>query len=202
MPLLDYLLPTAEAIGAGNTIVIEDGKLLGYNTDADGAMLPLEKLTTLAGESCAVIGSGGAARAIIYGLRQRQANVTIYARNHQQASKLADEFGVRAMPLEKLASSDAKILINTTPVGMRGYREGESILPSEWLNHGQIVYDLVYNPLSTRLLRDAEKAGCRTLGGLDMLIAQAALQFKLWTGRDANHQLMHSVALEKLSHDN
>ncbi len=199
IPLLDTVHPTAAQIGAVNTIVIEDGKLLGYNTDVDGAMQPLEKLVNPAGESCAVIGSGGAARAIIYGLLQRQAAVTIYARNLIAAAQLEEEFAVPVLPLEKLQANKDKILINTTPVGMRGFQEGESIIPAGWLEKHHIVYDLVYNPLQTRLLKDSQAAGCLTISGLDMLIAQACLQFQLWTGKSADYSLMYQAAFAKLS---
>jgi shikimate 5-dehydrogenase len=102
-------------------------------------------------------------------------------------------------PIESLVSKDGAILINTTPVGLRGHSEDSSPVPPEALKGRGIVYDLVYNPLQTRLLLEARQAGCRTISGLDMLVAQAALQFEIWTGQHAPIETMRSAALSKIS---
>jgi len=184
IPLLDELDPAASEVGAVNTVVIDEDRLIGYNTDVQGAIKPLEK-EPLQGESCAVIGAGGAARAVVYGLIKRGPRVTVFARDPVKARALAERFGVRVLPLEAFSESDAAVVINTTPVGMRGYDEGSSPVPRESLHGRRIAYDLVYNPLDTQFLIDARAEGCRTISGTEMLLAQAALQFELWTGQEA-----------------
>ncbi|MEW6128280.1 MAG: shikimate dehydrogenase [Acidobacteriota bacterium] len=198
MPFLNEINRTAGQIGAVNTVVIRDDKAIGYNTDVDGAMQPLEKVCRLADQSCAVIGAGGSARAVIFGLLERQAKVSVFARNIEKAKPLADEFAIELLPLDELEKTQASILINTTPIGMQGHSIDSSIVPLNALNHQPIVYDLVYNPLETRLLKDAREAGCQTISGLEMLVAQAGLQFKLWTGKTPDLELMKTAALEKL----
>lgn len=196
---LDEIDKTASLAGAVNTIVISDGRIKGYNTDVEGAIKPLEKILPLEGESCGVIGAGGAARAVIYGLICKGARVKIFARDVNRACRLADSFGVAVAPVESLQSSDVQVVINATPVGMRGYSEGMSPVPRSALRDRRVVYDLVYNPLETRFLKDARAEGCHTISGIEMLIAQAALQFQLWTDQQAPLDLMRSAAIEKLS---
>lgn len=193
MPHLDYLDETARRIGAVNTVVVEGGELHGYNTDVTGAMAPLEALLPLAGARVAVIGAGGSARAICYGLQVRGAEVTLYARDTAKAQVLAAEFGARVAPLESFAG-EVDVVINCTPLGMHGHSEGQSPLPAESLRGVRLVYDLVYTPEETRLLEDARAAGCQTLGGLAMLVGQAAEQFRLWTGLDAPREVMWNAA--------
>jgi 3-dehydroquinate dehydratase/shikimate dehydrogenase len=182
LPHLDFIDATAKAIGAVNTVVIEGNELHGYNTDVAGAMKPLEDLLSVRDARAAVIGAGGAARAIVYGLKQRGADVTIYARDVAKAQALADEFKVTAVSLTDF-SGNLDLVINCTPVGMKGRDELLSPLPAEHLHKVKLVYDLIYNPLETQLLEDAKATGCQTLGGMAMLISQAAEQFRLWTGK-------------------
>jgi 3-dehydroquinate dehydratase/shikimate dehydrogenase len=198
MSLMDEIDEAARRIGAVNTVVVRDGRLRGYNTDAAGAMEPLGKICNLENESCAVLGAGGAARAVVCGLLERGAAVTVFARDPIRAQPLAESFGVRVLPLDEFAASDARVVINTTPLGMRGHAEEESPVPREALRGRLIAYDLIYNPLDTRFLREAREEGCRIITGLDMLICQAALQFKLWTGMDASVELMRQAALERI----
>jgi 3-dehydroquinate dehydratase/shikimate dehydrogenase len=195
---LDEVDKKAAKIGAVNTVVIKEQKLVGYNTDVDGAILPLEKLGLLGDRHCAVLGAGGAARAVIFGLLERGARVTVYARDLKRAQTLANEFEVQVMPFEAIENNEANILINTTPVGMHGHSEHESPLPPAALKNCEVVYDLVYNPLDTRLLRMAAEAGLQTISGLNMLVAQAVLQFELWTGHKPDFELMRAAALEGL----
>jgi 3-dehydroquinate dehydratase / shikimate dehydrogenase len=199
IPLLDEVNETASKVGAVNTVVVSEGRLIGYNTDVQGSMGPLEKVCALTGENCAVIGAGGAARAVISGLLERGAGVRVFARNSRAAKSMSESFCVAVSPIESLASSDVRVVINTTPVGMRGHSEGSTPLPGEALQGRLIVYDLVYNPLETKLLIDARAAGCRTISGLEMLIAQAALQFELWTGKKPPIGTMRSAALAKIT---
>jgi 3-dehydroquinate dehydratase / shikimate dehydrogenase len=196
IPFLDELDETARRIGAVNTVVVEGGRLVGYNTDADGAMAPLEVLTNLRGAHCAVIGAGGAARAVIFGLRERGARVTIFARDAAKGSALADEFNVAARSIQALVESDADIVINTTPVGMLNHNEGVSPIPAIVWPGRKIAYDLIYNPPESRFLADARRHGCVTINGAEMLVAQAARQFELWTHRKPAIEVMRA-ALEK-----
>jgi 3-dehydroquinate dehydratase/shikimate dehydrogenase len=198
IPLLDEVDSMAPAAGAANTVVVNEGRLIGYNTDVEGAMEPLERVCALAGERCGVIGSGGAARAVIYGLLERGARVSVFARNPEKASALREAFDVSVSPLESLESSDVRVMINTTPVGMRGHSEGSSPVPKAWLRNRRIAYDVVYNPQETGFLAAARAEGCQTIGGLDMLVAQAALQFELWTGRKPQIDVMREAAVASI----
>ena len=199
---LDEVDPTAAKVGAVNTVVINDDKLIGYNTDVEGAMKPLERLCALKGASCGVIGAGGAARAVVNGLIERGAHVSLFARDTSKANRLAESFNIPVFPVESLEASDVRIVINTTPVGMKHHSEDSSPVPRSALRDRQIAYDLVYNPLETRFLREAREEGCQTISGIEMLIAQAALQFELWTGRKPPVDLMRDAALEKLAAEN
>ena len=196
IPLLDEVDETAKKIGAVNTVVISGGRLKGFNTDVVGALAPLEKICALKGESCGVIGAGGAARAVIYGLVTRGARVSLFARDTVRARELADAAGIPVYPIESLESSDARIVINTTPVGMRGHDESASPVSRAALKGRLVAYDLVYNPLETKFLKDARAEGCQTISGIEMLVAQGAMQFELWTGRKAPQDLMRDAALE------
>lgn len=198
MPMLDEIDQTAAKIGAVNTVVIDGDKTIGYNTDAHGAIAPLEKICELSYKNCAVIGAGGAARAVIYGLLERGAKTSVFARDMQKVQQLADDFAIEILPLETIAAHKADILINTTPIGMLGHSEAQSVVPKESLNNFPIVYDLVYNPLETHLLREAKEVGCATVSGLDMLIEQARLQFEFWTGQKPSAELMRQAAMKKL----
>jgi 3-dehydroquinate dehydratase/shikimate dehydrogenase len=183
MDHLDWMDPTAKEIGAVNTIVIEKDRLLGYNTDAAGFIDPLlRKFESLAGRRAAIIGAGGAARAVIWGLLKQNSNVIICARNTKKAQPLAESFRVNCEPLESASFQDYDLVINTTPLGSGAYID-QSPVTADQLRGVHCAYDLIYNPADTRFLREARKAGCDTIGGLDMLVAQARLQFELWTGR-------------------
>jgi 3-dehydroquinate dehydratase/shikimate dehydrogenase len=202
VPMLDGLDAVARAVGAVNTVLIREGRLLGFNTDVAGAIQPLEKIASLSAARCAVVGSGGSARAVVYGLAQKGARVTVYARNIEKAQKMAGDFGslgVEAADLSALSSSDAAILINTTPVGMTGAGRGESAVPREALRGRAIAYDLIYNPLETQFLAEAREAGCQTISGIEMLAAQAERQFMLWTGKQPPPGLMLKEAMANTS---
>ena len=180
MEHLDWIDPTATEIGAVNTITVDVDRLLGYNTDGAGFIHPLlKKFDSLAGRRAAIIGAGGAARAAIWALRQQQAEVTIFARN---VTKAQESFTVNCAPLECATFGDYDLVVNTTPLGSGSYID-QSPVTSKQLNGVRIAYDLIYNPADTRFLREARKAGCDTIGGLEMLVAQAKLQFELWTGK-------------------
>jgi len=180
MDHLDWIEPTAKEIGAVNTIVIEADRLLGYNTDAPGFIQPLlRKFESLEGLLAAIIGAGGAARAVIWGLLEQNSNVTIFARNVTKAEK---SLGINCEPLAAASFRDYDLVVNTTPLGSGAYMD-QSPVTAEQLNGVRCAYDLIYNPADTRFLREAHSAGCDTIGGLEMLVAQAKLQFELWTGK-------------------
>jgi shikimate 5-dehydrogenase len=145
------------------------------------------------GARVAVIGAGGSARAICHGLSRRGAEVTIYARELKKAQPLADEFNTQIAALESF-KGEAEVVINCSPVGMSGPSEGLSLIKAESLEGVKLVYDLIYTPEETALLGDAKRAGCRTLGGLAMLVGQAAEQFRLWTGLEAPMDVMWRAA--------
>jgi shikimate dehydrogenase len=210
MIFLDWVEPEASQIGAVNTIVNENGRLLGYNTDGSGAMRSItDAYGALDGSKIVLLGAGGAARAIGYHLSTHAVELIILNRTLDHATSLALDLGsnseckalIRGHGLKKRdileALEDAHILINTTPVGMSPHI-CESLVDEELLDSNLFVFDIVYNPLKTKLLMDAENAGAKTLGGLKMLVYQGAAAFKLWTGLQAPEALMAHEAEKHL----
>lgn len=208
IPLLDELSPEAVLIGAVNTIVFRDGRRIGYNTDAPGF---LAALLAAAGEPggkrAVVLGAGGSARAVAAALIGAGARVDVVNRTQARAEALAAELGdklktrrVRAVPPDEVgeALAGAELLINTTSVGMSPDAGAPPPVPAEALHPGLLVYDLIYNPLETRLLRAARDCGARTANGAGMLAHQGAIALELWTGRPAPADLMERVIVEKL----
>jgi 3-dehydroquinate dehydratase/shikimate dehydrogenase len=193
MKHLDWVEPSAQEIGAVNTVVIEGERLLGYNTDAKAALVPLLELIDLSEARVAVIGSGGAARTLLWSLRQARARVTVFARDVRRAEETARQFGAGVAGLVDAGFGDFELVVNATPLGTRGLKQDETPALGSQLRGARIAYDLVYNPRRTRFMREALKAGCRTLGGMDMLVAQAAAQFKLWTRTDAPLEAMREA---------
>ncbi len=197
---LDWAEPRALEVGAVNTVVITDeGELRGYNTDAEAFVAPLRARLELRGARVAVLGAGGAARAAMSSLKAHGAVVGLFARNVERAAAVAADFGAEVAPLDGARFGDFEAVVNTTPLGTRGPHESETPATSAQLGGARIAYDLVYNPRMTRFMREARAAGCETIGGLPMLVAQAAAQFKLWTGRDAPQDVMRRAAEEGLS---
>ncbi len=199
MKYLDEIDPTAAAIGAINTVAIRDGRMTGYNTDDDGFIEPLiQNYGELAGAHAAVFGTGGAARACVYALKRAGAEVTINARDGQTAAALTKEFELRPTRSISKLSDEIDIIVNATPLGMKGEFENESILGSNTdLANVKLVYDLVTNG-DTPLMAAAGAAGIRVLGGLEMLTAQGELQFEIWTGCKAPKGLMKRAALARM----
>ena len=188
MECLDWIAPDAKEIGAVNTVVVENDRLLGYNTDAAGLVDPLlKRLTSLSDAKVAIIGAGGAARAAIWALKRESANVTLFARNPTKAGPLAELFEISCKSLSETSFNGYDLVINATPLGSGAYID-QSPATREQLTGARYVYDLIYNPPETRFLRAARDAGCETLGGLEMLVAQARLQFQLWTGKKFSHE--------------
>lgn len=195
MPQLDCIEPAAKAIGAVNTIVVQNHELHGYNTDAEAFIKALRRrFAPLDGCRCAIIGAGGAARAVLWALRREGARVRLFTRSLETAKPLAERFQIDCQALEKARFNGFDVVINTTPLGSRGRDENETPAVADQLRGVRLVYDLVYNPAETRLMREAGAAGCETIGGLEMLLAQAAAQFKLWTGQEPNVEVMEAAA--------
>ena len=207
---LDELDPLAEKIGAVNTIVNDDGVLTGYNTDASGFLQALpEKGIEPRGKNVVILGAGGASRAISFILADSGANLLILNRvleldwAAELARRLSATFNkkVKALELkrENLAPAldKADMLVNATSVGMTPL-VNETPVPADLLRPNLIVYDIVYNPMKTRLLREAEAVGASTIGGIDMLVWQGALAFEKWTGQKAPIELMKREAVKLL----
>jgi len=186
----EFVEPLAEEIGAVNTLKIGIGpRVSGYNTDYSGARdalcaaLKIDK-HGLHSKTCAVVGAGGAARAVVAGLTDVGANVTIYNRTVAKAQALSEEFKCRYAPLEALSQMDAQVVINCTSIGM--YPDVDKTpVPVEFLQSGMTVFDTVYNPAETLLLKQAAKAGAKTISGVEMFIRQAMAQYKLFIGTEA-----------------
>jgi 3-dehydroquinate dehydratase / shikimate dehydrogenase len=197
---LDWIDPRAQEIGAVNTVVVEDNQLLGYNTDAEGLVEPLlRKVGSLSELRIAVLGSGGAASAAVWALLRHQADVTLFVRDPAKGQSLSDRFNISCQSLTSASFLDVDIVINATPLGSLGEHIGETPVVADQLRGTRLVYDLVYNPIETKLLNEARLAGCEVLGGLDMLVAQANLQFNLWTNETASSKIMHAAAMRALT---
>lgn len=183
--LLDELHPVARAIGAVNTVVQREGRLIGYNTDWIGAVRALEEVRALQGARVLLLGAGGAARAVAYGLRERGASISILNRDVARAAHLAAEVsGVVAPPEHAHQPGPYDILINATSVGMIEVDVGSPV-SMEILHSNLLVMDIVYKPMVTTLVREARAAGAKVISGGRMLLHQAAAQFELYTGRSA-----------------
>ncbi len=188
MARLDLVDETARRIGAVNTVTLRDGRLVGSNTDWIGAVRALERETALAGRRAVVLGAGGTARAVVFGLRERGARIAVLNRTPERAAALARELGADSSgSLADLAGMAHDVLVNTTSVGLRS--DASPVAP-EALRAGSVVLDAVYDPERTRLLRDAEARGARTVSGKWMLVHQAAAQLELWTGLSAPIDVM------------
>jgi len=204
----------ARRIGAANTLVNRDAQLVGYNTDAEGFMRALRDLGRFdpRGKCIVVLGAGGAARAVVFSLvAAGSKSVVVFNRTLSRADALAAGMGessteVTSLPWEdgQLESAVARcdLLVNCTSVGMTGGpTEGQSPIDARLVPGGALVYDLVYNPLETPLLKGAGRAGARTLGGLAMLVYQGAASFQLWTGLEAPVNIMMQAARRMLEAD-
>lgn len=195
---LDELDETAKQIGAVNTVVNKNGRLFGYNTDCYGAIESLKKHTVLVGKKVALLGSGGSARAVVYGLVKEKCEVVIYGRNTDKANGLAKTFGCKALPWDERNSLSADIIINTTPIG----REGDELpLDEKVITEKHIVFDINYAQNSTPLLRAAAKKHATTVDGLEMLLRQGMLQFELYTGLKAPEEAMNKALHNKVSYE-
>ena len=195
LPHLANMDPLTARIGACNTLRTgADGKLYGFNTDVAGIVRPLEKRLRLQGARILVLGAGGAARAAVFGLVERGVEVFIVNRTHPTAVALARKAHAKALKQEVLAKSRFDAIVNTTPCGMAGFKQALPIKENE-LN-AQVVFDLVYNPLETPLLKLARERGMAVICGLEMFVQQGARQFEIWTGKPAPEaEMFHAVEL-------
>ena len=211
MEHLDEIDELATRIGAVNTIVNEGGRLLGSNTDAAGFIDSLRDEAGFApsGLEAVLVGAGGAARAAAYALAMEGAvSLTIANRTLERARTLADEVGRTGLKAQALALDDdelrhrcleAQLIVNSTSVGMlHGPAEGISPVPAEFIRTGVVVYDMVYNPADTPLLKIARRGGAKIAGGLLMLVYQGAASFRQWTGRPASTTVMLDAAQQAL----
>jgi len=202
MKYLDEIDETAKTIGAVNTVVNDNGRLTGYNTDWLGAVIPLEKTAGkngLKNKKTALLGTGGAARAIAYGLAKKGARLAIFGRNADKTQNLARVFKAEIASFAEIHEiKDFYIIINATSVGMAP-RENESLVPEEFLRKGQIVFDAVHTPFKTKLLKSAEKKGAKIIPGAEMVLYQGAAQFELYTGKKAPVEAMRK-ALKRCEH--
>ena len=179
MAFVDELEPVGRAIGAINTVTLTDDRWVGTNTDWIGALRALERAGPVDGRRAAVLGAGGTARALVYGLRDRGCEVFVLNRTVERARALVDELGAtEAGPLARFPELAPEIVVNTTSVGMN---EDRSPLEAAWLAEGMTVLDAVYAPEETRLLADAKAAGANPVGGKWMLVHQAVEQLRRWT---------------------
>jgi len=209
LPYLDNIEGVALKIRAVNTIVNEGGRMIGHNTDWYGALQALETKVDLKGKRVILLGAGGAARAIGFGLKEKGCQVIIFNRSQNRAEILAKELGCIHRPLSCFGEMDGDILVNATSVGMYPL-DAESPIPKEILKEGMVVMDIVYRPLRTTLLQEAEGRGCMTIDGLEMLAHQGAAQIEIWTGKrpdileiknDLRRVLKDKVSRSGVDHD-
>lgn len=210
LPLLDELTPAAQRIGAVNTILMKDGKLNGNNTDAAGFLADFDEFSRSLSEAprrALVLGAGGAARAVVYALRGAGLEVIVAARDAAQAAALTralgrDADGDQPVPIALNRAEMEPVLdrpvmiVNATSAGMAPKTDWSPWPEGLAFPHGSAVYDLVYDPRETRLMRQASAAGVCARGGLGMLVEQAALAFEIWTGRPASRAAMYSAVEE------
>jgi shikimate dehydrogenase len=210
MPLLDVLEPSAQGIGAVNTIVVQqDGRLIGHNTDWSGFLADLQAHNILVnGRDCLILGAGGSARAVAYALAHAGARVHLLARRVAQADQVIEDLrpylpnaSLTSRPLAQLpevaASVSAPLIINSTPLGMTPNKNSTPWPANTTFPQNGIIYDLVYNPRQTLLMQQAVTAGCQAINGLGMLVQQGAQAFALWTGVEPDTAVMAAAIISK-----
>ena len=209
IPFLDEVDQLAGKIGAVNTIVNEAGRLTGYNTDAEGFLRPLlERGLDLKGKRVLVVGAGGAARGITFALAEVGASLVILNRTAERARDLAAQLSKHfsgsyigeELTEDRLVAAmvESDLVVNTTSVGM-GVEQNETPIPAKVLRRDALIYDIVYNPLRTRLISEARQSGCQTIAGAEMLAWQGALALEKWTGQEAPIELMKGEVVRNLT---
>lgn len=195
---LAWLDPLAKRLGACNTVALQNGKWVGWNTDAAAVVEVLTKRLRLAGSRILILGAGGAARAAAYALRAEDAELFIAARREASADRLARSVSAQVIPWDSAEGLDVDAVINSTPVGMPPHTEAVPIDLARL--RARVVFDMVYYPLETRFLAEARGRGLTTISGLEMLVAQGARQFEIWTGLAAPRALMEQAIRQTLDH--
>jgi len=197
IPLLERTDPLSTKIGAVNTVLrAQDGKFYGFNTDVAGIVGPLERRLSLKGAKVLVLGAGGAARAAVFGCRDKGAEVWILNRTPETAQKLARQAGAKTIKRDAVAKTGFDVIINATPIGMTGQKAAQLLGPEDLT--ARIVFDLVYNPIETPLLKMARQKGLTAISGVEMFVQQGARQFEIWTGKPAPEEEMLRVVLHSL----
>jgi 3-dehydroquinate dehydratase/shikimate dehydrogenase len=204
MPLKQEILPSlarmdelSTRIGACNTIVRgPNGRLFGFNTDVSAVIGPLERRLSLKGARVLVLGAGGAARAAVFGLKEKGAEVHILNRTPESAKELAAQAKAKVFRHEQLTKTDFDVVLNATPAGMHGSKVDSLLEPEEL--RARLVFDMVYNPIQTPLLRMAHEKGIAVIPGLEMFVHQGARQFEIWTGKPAPEADMRRVVIHTL----
>jgi len=200
MQYLDEIDEDARKIGAVNTIVNEQGKLTGRNTDWLGIVRTLQEVMEIKGRSVVVLGAGGTAQAAVYAITAAGGCPVLVNRTEATGRSLSLAWGIPFYPLAEIGRLKADCLINTTPVGMYP-RIDVSPVPAGVLKNFRYVMDVIYHPLQTRLLQEAQQAGCEVLSGLTMFVHQGAEQIKLWTGQEPPRGLMREVVKKHLNQE-
>jgi 3-dehydroquinate dehydratase/shikimate dehydrogenase len=196
MAHLERTDPLSAKIGACNTVLRQEGKLYGFNTDVAGITIPIEKRLSLRGAKVLVLGAGGAARAAVFGCRDKGAEVFILNRTPETAQKLARQSGAKTIKKEAVAKTAFDVIINATPIGMAS-NKAPQMLEAKDLNT-KLVFDLVYNPLETPLLRMARQQNIPIITGIEMFVQQGARQFEIFTGKPAPEEEMLRVVIHAL----
>jgi 3-dehydroquinate dehydratase/shikimate dehydrogenase len=184
-------------IGACNTLIrSQDGRLYGFNTDVAGVVRPLEQRLNLAGAKILVIGAGGAARAAVFGLKERNADIWIMNRTADKGQKLARQAHAHYVSHQQLKKLEFDVIINATPVGMNSSRAQAPIEPAEMRT--RYLFEMIYNPAETKLVKIARAKGITVIPGSEMFVHQGARQFEIWTGKPAPVEEMHRAVLHAL----
>jgi len=194
---LDTMDESVRRIGAANTIVNNGGRLEGYNTDWIGFVRDLKEFMPVRAKTFAILGAGGAARAVIFSILADGGNIVVLNRTSKNGQELAREFGCPFCPLSDIGKLNADCLVNTTSVGMAPNIGVSPLEPRDLRNFPRVV-DIIYNPMKTRLLKDAQKAECHIRSGMGMFIYQGAEQIRLWTGMEPPLSSMKRVVQERL----
>jgi len=193
LPLLDVVDPIAQTIGAVNTVVNDNGVLTGFNTDWLGILRPLERTIDLKGRTVALLGAGGAAQAALYACTSEGASVTIFNRSVEKASAIAEKFGCAVRSLDAATDlSTFDIIINTTSVGMSPNLD-QSPIPESAIRKHHIIFETIYAPNVTTLLKVSQNVGAQTITGLEMFLEQGVAQFQLHTGVKAPRNEMEKI---------
>ncbi|HSD67644.1 MAG TPA: shikimate dehydrogenase, partial [Vicinamibacteria bacterium] len=198
LPVLDSATAHAAEAGSVNTVVVQDGRLVGLSTDGDGVLVPLRKRLDPSGRVVAIVGAGGASRAAAFALVRAGAHVTLLARRAEQAAEVAAAAGCAWAGLDALPRLRWDVLVNATPLGSGAF-PGQTPVPSEALRPGAVVFDMVYEPRETALLAAARARGCVVIDGVEMLVAQAVGQFEAWTRQPAPVEAMTEAALAAIA---